>query len=35
MVFNKVDIDGSGFIDYSEWVVAVIDKSKLLTPEKL
>ena len=34
-VFNKVDIDGSGFIDYSEWVVATIDKEKLLTRDKL
>lgn len=30
-VFSKVDIDGSGQIDYSEWIVATIDKSKLLT----
>jgi calcium-dependent protein kinase len=34
-VFRKVDIDGSGFIDYSEWVVATIDKEKLLTRDKL
>ena len=34
-VFHKVDIDGSGFIDYSEWVVATIDKEKLLTRDKL
>ena len=25
-IFAKVDIDGSGQIDYSEWVVATIDK---------
>ena len=30
-VFSKVDIDGSGQIDYSEWIVATIDKTKLLT----
>ena len=30
-VFSKVDIDGSGQIDYSEWIVATIDKQKLLT----
>ena len=34
-VFQKVDVDGSGFIDYSEWVVATIDKEKLLTNDKL
>jgi len=34
-IFDKVDIDGSGQIDYSEWVVATIDKAKLLTREKL
>ena len=25
-IFEKVDIDGSGQIEYSEWVVATIDK---------
>lgn len=34
-IFSKVDIDGSGQIDYSEWVVATINKEKLLTKEKL
>lgn len=34
-VFRKIDMDGSGLIDYSEWVVATIDKQKLLTNEKL
>lgn len=34
-IFNKVDNDGSGFIDYSEWVVATINKEKLLTRDKL
>lgn len=29
------DTDGSGEIDYSEWVVATMDKKKLLTNEKL
>ena len=29
------DTDGSGEIDYSEWVVASINKTKLLTNEKL
>lgn len=34
-IFTKVDIDGSGVIEYSEWIVATIDLKKLLTPEKL
>jgi calcium-dependent protein kinase len=34
-IFAKVDIDGSGAIDYSEWVVATINKEKLLTRDKL
>jgi calcium-dependent protein kinase len=34
-IFDTVDIDGSGFIDYSEWVVATINKQKLLTNEIL
>ena len=34
-IFGKADIDGSGEIDYSEWIVATIDKNKLLTEEKL
>lgn len=34
-IFAKVDGDGSGEIDYSEWLVATIDKDKLLTHEKL
>lgn len=29
------DTDGSGEIDYSEWVVATMDKKKLLTDDKL
>lgn len=34
-VFDKIDLDRSGLIDYSEWVVATIDKTKLLTKDKL
>ena len=34
-IFAKIDVDGSGFIDYSSWVVATINKEKLLTKEKL
>ena len=30
-----MDIDGSGSIDYSEWVVATINKENLLTDDKL
>ena len=30
-----VDADGSGEIDYSEWVVATINKTRLLSDEKL
>ena len=32
---KAVDTDGSGEIDYSEWIVATTDKRKLLTDEKL
>lgn len=34
-ILIRVDADGSGEIDYSEWVVATINKEKLLTREKL
>ena len=34
-IFRQIDIDGSGFIDYSEWVIATIDKKQLFSPEKL
>ena len=34
-IFKIADTDGSGEIDYSEWVVASINKKKLLTNEKL
>jgi calcium-dependent protein kinase len=29
------DTDGSGELDYSEWIVATMDKKKLLSNEKL
>ena len=35
LIFNKVDNDGNGFIDYSEWVIGTIDKKDLLTEDKL
>ena len=34
-IFDKVDIDGNGRIDYSEWIVGTINKKKLLTKPKL
>ena len=34
-IFDHVDIDGNGIIDYSEWVVGTINKQKLLTKPKL
>jgi calcium-dependent protein kinase len=34
-IMKLADSDGSGEIDYSEWVVATMDKRKLLTDEKL
>ena len=30
-IFDRVDIDKSGFIDQDEWVIATFDKEKLLT----
>ena len=34
-LFDIIDIDGSGFVEYSEWVIATIDKKVLFTKEKL
>jgi len=34
-IMKMVDSDGSGEIDYSEWVVATINKNRLLSDEKL
>jgi len=34
-IVEKVDFDGSLFIDYSEWVVATINKEILLKPSIL
>lgn len=33
LILKRVDADGSKFIDYSEWIVATIDKQKLLASE--
>jgi len=34
-LFNKVDVDGSGAIDYSEFVVASMNEKNLLSNNKL
>ena len=34
-IFNEVDLDGSGSIEYSEWIVASIDRNVFLTHDKL
>jgi calcium-dependent protein kinase len=34
-MFDSVDIDKSGFIDYSEFVIASMNEKALLSTEKL
>ena len=34
-ILEIADADGSGEIDYSEWVVATIDKNKLLSDKNM
>lgn len=34
-LFSQADTDGSGEIDYSEWVVATINKESVFTEEKM
>ena len=34
-IMRTVDIDGSGEIDYSEWLVATVNKKNLISDEKL
>ena len=34
-LMKKADADGNGDINYSEWIMTSIDRSKLLTNEKL
>lgn len=34
-IMAVADSDGSGEIDYSEWIIASVNKKKLLTQEKL
>ena len=34
-IFEEVDLDNSGSIEFSEWIVASIDKRSLISEEKL
>jgi calcium-dependent protein kinase len=34
-LFAKIDLDGNGTIDYTEFVMATIDESNLVTTERL
>jgi len=34
-LFGAVDIDGSGFIDYSEFIMATMNEKKNISEEKL
>ena len=34
-IFREVDLDGNGEIEFSEWIVATIDRNSLITEEKL
>lgn len=34
-LFDSVDIDGSGFIDYSEFIMATMNEKKNISEEKL
>jgi calcium-dependent protein kinase len=34
-IMRTADIDGSGEIDYSEWLVATVNKKSLVSDEKL
>jgi calcium-dependent protein kinase len=34
-IINEIDIDGNGIIDYSEFLIASINRQKLLTTERL
>jgi calcium-dependent protein kinase len=35
MIWNRIDLDGSGKIDFTEWEVATINKRDALTQIKL
>ena len=32
---DRIDADGSGEIDFSEWLIAAIDKKSIMTEENL
>ena len=34
-IFEEVDLDGNGEIEFTEWIVASIKKKSLLAPERL
>ena len=34
-IYDDIDTSGDGEIEYSEWIVASIDRNSLLTKEKL
>lgn len=34
-VMNRLDIDGNGQIDYSEWAIGTVNKQDILTKDKL
>lgn len=34
-IIRMVDINGNGTIDYSEWLVATMDRDRLLTDDRL
>jgi calcium-dependent protein kinase len=34
-IWNKIDMDGSGTIDYTEWAVGTINKANVITKQKL
>ena len=34
-IFDEVDVDGNGCIDFSEFVTVTVDKKKLLTKNRL
>ncbi len=35
MIWMKIDMDGSGAIDYTEWSVGTINKANVITKQKL
>lgn len=34
-IWMKIDMDGSGAIDYTEWTVGTINKANVITKSKL